>query len=93
MKNEPKKQCIITYKDFVLEPTTFCKDKFDLYRRIKSEKTGKETKKLIGYGYSFEEAIRKLIGETLSNNSEIIDIKGYVSEYRKAVEEVKSILK
>ena len=97
METETKTQCEIRYKDFTLIPSTNAKDRFDLYRDgIKvNKKTKKESSylKLIGYGYRLEESIDQLIKEGLSERSDISDLKAYVSEYKKQVEEVKNLLK
>jgi len=92
-KATPKKFTTLTYGDFTFEATDTCHDRFDLFKKGKNQKTGKDTRSLIGYGYTFEEGIEKMIRTDLGERGDITDIKGYVAEYKKAVTEVKSILK
>ena len=82
---QPRK-CIIQYKNYEFMPADVVPDRFDLY-----EKIGK-TKKLIGYGYRFEQALDKLTRLELSKQ-DIHDIKTYCQEYNKAVKEIKDLLK
>jgi hypothetical protein len=97
MKPTTKPLCEIRYKDFTFTPSTNARDRFDLLRdtEVINKKTKKKSisKKPIGYGYKFDEALDQMIKEGLSERSDISDIKAYVTEYKKAVEEVKSILK
>jgi hypothetical protein len=72
-------------------------DRFDLYRATKStnKKTGKltDSKKLIGYGYKFEEAIDKMIRTGLGERPDISELRTYVAEYRSASLDIQNILK
>lgn len=93
MKKVVKRTLELKYRDFILTPSTNAKDRFDLYRVAKNQKTGKDFNKTIGYGYRFDEAIDQFIKEKLSENGDITTLKGYVDAYKEAVAEVKSILK
>lgn len=93
MKTELKKLTNLKYENYSFETCDVCHDRFDLYKCIKSEKTGKVTRKLIGYGYTFEEGIEKMIRTNLGEREKITTLKGYVDAYKSAVEEVKNLLK
>lgn len=90
---DKKVKCIIRHKDFIFIPADHCVDRFDLYRATKNGKTGKDTKKLIGYGYRMEDALHKMIGVSLSERKDITDIKSYVDAYKKAVSELQNLIK
>jgi hypothetical protein len=81
----------ITYKNYLMVPTDTCKDRLDLYRTGVTAK-GKNKQTLIGYGYCFEDAIDKIIRLEIAENKNTITIKDYVSEYRKHLSEVRSLL-
>jgi hypothetical protein len=91
MKAE-EKTGVLRHKDFIFIPSDCCRERFDLYRATKTKKTGKDSKKLIGYGYRFDEACTTMLELLLSERSDIGDLKTYVSEYRKAVKELKVVL-
>jgi hypothetical protein len=92
-----KQQTVLTYNDFIFEASDVVVDRFDLYRatKVKNKKTGKETdsKKLIGYGYKFEEAIDKMIRTELGERGDVETLAGYVGEYKNAVKRVQNLLK
>ena len=93
MKATREKELILKYKDFNLTPCDHARDRFDLTRTTKNQKTGKDFNKLIGYGYRFDEAIHQIISEELSESSEISTLKGYVDAYKEFVKKIKDILK
>ena len=93
MEKTIKQQTVITHKDFILEASDVVPDRFDLYRATKNQKTGADTKKLIGYGYKFEEAVDKMIRTQLGERPDIRDLRTYVAEYRSASEDIRNILK
>ena len=97
MKKTDNKKTVLTYKDFIFEASDIVSDRFDLWRatKTKNKKTGKETdsRKLVGYGYKFAEAIQKVIETEMGERSDVTDLKSYVQEYRKATREVENALK
>jgi hypothetical protein len=92
-----KQQTVLRHNDFIFEASDIVPDRFDLYRatKVKNKKTGKETdsKKLIGYGYKFEEAIDKMIRTSLGERSDIRDLRTYVAEYKSASMDIQNLLK
>ena len=48
MKATREKELILKYKDFNLTPCDHARDRFDLTRTTKNQKTGKDFNKLIG---------------------------------------------
>jgi hypothetical protein len=93
LRNIKKPTIALRHNGFVFIPSEHCRDRFDLYRTGSNGNTGKETKKLIGYGYRMEEALLKMIGVRLAERTDITDIQGYVREYKKAKSEIKNLLK
>jgi hypothetical protein len=93
MKKIIKQQTILRHKDFIFEASDVVRDRFDLWRVGKNQKTGKDTRILVGYGYRFEEAIDKMIRTQLGERPDIGDLRTYVAEYRGASMEIQNILK
>jgi hypothetical protein len=93
MKTESKKLTKLTCGDFTFEASTVCHDRFDLIRAGKNKKTGKPTRSIEGYGYSFEDGIEKMIRVRLGERENITTLKGYADEYKKAKEEIQNLLK
>jgi hypothetical protein len=97
MKKAIKQQTTLRHKDFIFEASDIVPDRFDLYRATKSKnkKTGKitDSRKLVGYGYKFEEAIDKMIRASLGERPDIGDLRTYVAEYRSASLDIRNLLK
>ena len=89
-----KKATQIKYKDFTLVSCgDVCPDRFNLHRIVENPKTHREFHKHLGYGYSFEEGLAKIIRISLSDRNDITDIKSYVNEFKKSVAELNKIIK
>lgn len=86
---------IIEESDFRLIPVRDSGNKFDL-ELLRVINKGKETErrefKNVAYGVTFESAIRYIINNRiLENNSDNIDLKTYLKEYKEIIDEIKQL--
>lgn len=80
------------FKSYVISPCENAKDRFDLFRKTGAvNKKGKDILKVIGYGYSFDDALLRIAAEE-TTEKEISTLQDYVREYKSAVREIKEIL-
>lgn len=83
----------IHYKNYILEQSG---NYFDLSKTI--EKINKETGlpyhsiTNIGYGYSLESGITRIINEELSTQDIVMDLKKYLELYRQEKEQIKRLI-
>ena len=84
---EPK----MRYGKYQLFVSDNCKDRFDIFEEITVRKTGKKSKKLIGYGYRFEEVLEKL-ARVITAEKKLLELKDYVTEFKKARTELLNTL-
>ena len=88
-----------TYKNYIEKASD---NRFDLYekKQIVLEKDttkGKvgdtvESEVLIGYGFSFDRMIYRIVTLELSKNKSTVDFKQYISEFKKLKNELTEIL-
>jgi hypothetical protein len=69
-----------------------CRDRLDLYEEFINPKTKLKSKRLIGYGYRFEEAVEKIVRVSVADK-DISTLKEYVDEFKKELADIKNILK
>ena len=89
----------IEYKDY----KAVCNDsRFDLYQ-VKTMVAEKDTKKFkkgdtyekeitIGYGYSFESLLRRIVEAELERKHKVITIREYIEEFGKEMKKLKKTL-
>ena len=94
---------IVKFKEYSLIPSVNAVERFDLYRTIKVTATKKlvsgvkagqiyEKEEELGYGYSLESGIGKIIAYELIKKNDVVDLKKYLSEYRAVKSEILSLL-
>lgn len=86
---------IIEESDFRLIPVKDSGDRFDL-ELLKVVNKGKETErqefKNVAYGVTIESAIKYIANARVStNNPESIDLKTYLKEYKKIIDDIKQL--
>ena len=86
---------IIEESDFRLIPVKDSGDRFDL-ELLKVVNKGKETErqefKNVAYGVTIESAIKYIANARVSaNNPESIDLKTYLKEYNKIIDDIKQL--
>jgi hypothetical protein len=86
--NEPK----LRYKNFIMFVSDNCRDRFDLYEEFESKKAGQKSRRLIGYGYRFEEMIEQIVRVSMADK-DVATLKDYVDEFKKELADIKNILK
>ena len=85
---EPK----MRYGKYLMYVSDNCKDRFDIFEEMTVKATGKKSKKLVGYGYRFEEVLEKL-ARVISSSGKLLELKDYVTEFKKAKTELLNVLK
>ena len=90
MKKE-KSTLKMKFKDYVVSPCENAKDRFDLFREVKNKK-GKDSLKVIGYGYSFNDALLRIAAEETSEKTDIVTLQEYVREYKNTATYIKQAL-
>ena len=82
----------ISYKNYILKQSG---DRFDLYKTvIRTKKNSEETyqsEKDIGYGFTLENGVRRLIMEELANNNDVVTLKQFIEDYNKEREEINKL--
>ena len=87
-KEEPK----FRYKNYLIYVAKYVRDRFDIFEERPNPKTGKKSKKLVGYGYRFEDMIEKLCRDIISAK-DMVTFKDYVTEFKREKAEIQQILK
>lgn len=90
----------LTYKNYIAKSDG---DRFNLtqIKHLTAKEDGKKYKKgekyttevLIGYGYYFENLLKKIITLELSNGENTLSIAEYIDEYKSLLEQIKTALK
>ena len=75
---------------FDLSFTTKIKAKEDTIHRKKGDEYEIET--VVGFGYTFETLIRRIIENELSQNNEVMSLKEYINEFKELKNEITNIL-
>lgn len=86
---------VIEEKDFRLIPIKDSGNMFDL-ELLRTVNKGKETErqefKNVAYGVTIESAMRYIANARIAaNNPDTIDLKTYLEEYRKILDEIKTL--
>lgn len=86
---------VIEEKDFRLTPIKDSGDRFDL-ELLRTVNKGKETErqefKNVAYGVTIESAMRYVANARIAaNNPDVIDLKTYLEEYKKIIDEIKKL--
>lgn len=86
---------IIEEKDFRLTPIKDSGDRFDL-ELLRIVNKGKETERQefrnAAYGITIESAMRYIANARVAtNNPDVINLKTYLEEYRKILDEIKTL--
>lgn len=86
---------VIEEKDFRLIPIKDSGDMFDL-ELLRTVNKGKETErqefKNVAYGVTIESAMKYIANARIAaNNPNVIDLKTYLEEYRKILDEIKTL--
>jgi len=84
----------LTYKDWVIrsDPRKQYSHLFDIHVMMMSGK-GTLRKELVGYGYSFERAIKVVMRQALANNEDITDLRGYLKKQEEEIKHLESLIK
>lgn len=87
----------ITYLDYKIEPCDNAVGKFDLSRKGVSKKRDSEEiyeiEVNMGYAYTLESAIQKIIYLEIEKKNETLTLKEYLNEFRKMKDEILNELK
>lgn len=86
---------IIEEKDFRLTPVKDLGNRFDL-ELLRTVNKGKETErqefKNVAYSITIESAMRYIANARIAaNNPDVIDLKTYLEEYKKIIDELKKL--
>jgi len=89
---------IITYKNYIIETE---KDRFNLFisKIVEAKKDTKEhkkgekikTKEIVGWSFTFEGMIKRIILEELNKKDETVSLREYIIKFRELLEEIKNI--
>jgi len=84
----------MTYKDWIIrsDPRKQYSHLFDVYVMVMSDK-GTMRKELVGYGYSFERAIKVVMRQALASNKDITDLKQYLKKQEEEMKHLESLIK
>jgi hypothetical protein len=95
----------IRYKDWIIrsDPRKNYSHYFDVcVMKMVEEVDGKTRKKTgktvpkeidVGYGYSFETALKTVIRQAIASSEDVTDIQSYLKEYRKEKQQLESLIK
>lgn len=97
---------IIKYKNYTLEPCSTCPDRFDLYEEVTATVKGKKERKdglkegdtytrrdEIGYSYTLEGGLNKIIFCEANKKQTVVDLKQFVDFYKAERNALQNILK
>jgi hypothetical protein len=94
---------VIKYKEYLLTQDNSAVERFNLTRKVMTVakqdlksgvKEGEEYEREdeSGYGYTLESGIQKIIAFEFAKKDDVVDLKGYLKEYRALKSEISKLL-